>query len=186
MHMFLLTFGQTAWVKIGILSQALPINLAITLLYWGLGYMENNSGPYSDTFIHAEWHLMQHQVLLKSEGYIQRNALVNVVEYYPLATSADEIVLSNITASVKAGYQNGFVYKFETDSEIVAPDNAISLSMCDCLPQSSTVNTALTFYQKMTGKPWIWVTKVMILDMFEIPSQLEISCDDLKNCLSSL
>lgn len=91
--MLLLTFGQTAWVKIGTSSQALAINLGISLPYWGLGYTDNNSGPYFDTFIHAEWHLMQHQVPLKSEGYFQRNALVNVEEYCPLATSVDEIVL---------------------------------------------------------------------------------------------
>lgn len=54
--------------------------------------MDNNFGPYFETFIHAEWHLMQHQVPLKS-GYFQRNALVDVVEYWPLATSVDEIVL---------------------------------------------------------------------------------------------
>lgn len=55
--------------------------------------MHKNSEPYFDTFIHAELHLMQHQVPLKSEGYFQRNTLVNVVEYCPLATSVDEIVL---------------------------------------------------------------------------------------------
>lgn len=32
--------------------------------------------PYFDAFIHAEWHLTQHQVPLKVEGYFQRNVLV--------------------------------------------------------------------------------------------------------------
>jgi len=100
---------------------------------------------------------MQHQVPLKSEEYFRRNALVNLVEYCPLATSVDEIVHKIFTASVSAGYQNVFVYKFETDSQIVAPDNAISLSLskCDFLSQHSNVNTALNFYQIMTVRPWI-------------------------------
>lgn len=67
-------------------------------------------------------------------------------------------------------YQNGFVYKFETDSETGAPDNAIShsLSMCDSLPQSSNDNTALTFYQKMTVKPWIWVIQSYDIETYLI------------------
>lgn len=84
---------QAAWVKMGISSQALAINLSISLLYWGLGYTDNNSRPYFDTFTHAEWCLKQHQVPQKSEGYLQENALVNVAEYCPLATSADGIML---------------------------------------------------------------------------------------------
>lgn len=36
---------------------------------------------------------MQHEVPLKSEGYFQREALVSVVEYRPLAISVDEIVV---------------------------------------------------------------------------------------------
>lgn len=74
-------------------SQSLAINLGISLLYWSVGYTDSNSGPYFDTFIHAEWHLMQLEVPLKSEGYFQKEALVIVVEYYPLTTSVDEIVV---------------------------------------------------------------------------------------------